>query len=271
MFKTVKKIIKENATNIRRTIEVARIDQKRHYSGSDFGHIWVFVKPLLYICTFYFAIELGFKGSKDIDGLICPYFIWMTAGIIAWFYIRDMITGGANCFRKYKSLMMSMKFPVSTIPVIESFSPLFVHVCMIGVVIVLALIFGVTPSLYWLEVIVYLVLMVAFSVVWSFVAGLITVANKDFLNLLRSIKPAFFWFSGILFDPRVIDSRAVSTFLKCNPITFLVSGYREAFCFHEGLASQRESFLIFFAELFVLCLIAIVLYKRIEKDIPDIV
>lgn len=271
MIKTAKEIIKDNIRNISRTIVMSRIDQKRKYKGSDLGFLWAFVAPMMYICVFYFAIELGFKGSKGVDDLVCPYFIWMSTGIIAWFYIRDMITDGAGCFLKYRALIVQTQYPVKTIPAIVAFSALRIHLLTVAVVLVLALLFGVFPSIYWLELPLFTMLMVMFETLWAFVAGLITVVQRDFLNLLRSIKTAFFWLSGILFDPRNITIPGVQTFFKWNPITFIVSGYRDAICYHKGLASLGNSWLCFLAEMAFLLVLAVLLCRKLEKSLPDIV
>ena len=271
MLKTAKKILTLNIENFFRIMEISKSDQARKYRGSDLGRVWAFVTPMMYICVFYFAIEFGFKGSKDIDDLVCPYFIWMSTGITSWFYIRDMITDGANCFLKHRSLIIETQYPNSTIPLISAVSALRIHLIMIGVVLVLALLFGVHPSVYWLELPVFLALMVLFETLWAYVAGLITVVQRDFFNFLRSIKNAFFWLSGILFDPRNIDVPKIQVFFKWNPITFLTSGYRDAICYHKGLASMGDAWICFFIEMLILLVLTVVLYNKLEKSLPDIV
>lgn len=270
-MRTLKKIVHDNIKYMSQTMDMARINQKRKYRGSDVGFLWSFVTPMMYICVFYFAIELGFKGSKDISDLVCPYFIWMSTGIVAWFYIRDMITEGANCFLKNRYLIVQAQYPIRTIPTIAAFSSLWVHLLTVMVILVLALLFGVRPSIYWLELPVFTVLMVLFETLWAFAAGLITVVQRDFLNLLKSVKTAFFWLSGILFDPRNIDTPGVQTFFKWNPITFIVGGYRDAICYHKGFASMGSAWICFGVETMILLVLTVLLYRKLEKSLPDLV
>ena len=164
MYKCLKEILSDNIRYFRRTLSLAYINQKKNYKGSALGPVWAFIKPVLYICVFYFAISIGFKSAKDIDGVITPYFIWLTTGMISWFYMRDMILGGASCFRKYRFLVTKMNYPVSTIPTIVSMSNLLIHCILMVGVLLLALAFGCAPTVYWIQLPVYMLLMFIFSI-----------------------------------------------------------------------------------------------------------
>ncbi len=239
------------------------------YKTSDLGWFWAIVKPLFYLCIFYFAISIGFRGAKDIQGITCPYFVWLTAGMTPWFYMREMILSGAGCFRKYKFLVTKNAFPVSTIPTVISLSFLYIHFIMLGICVVVCICFGVYPSIYWLQIPIYMLFMVLLGVIWSLGAGLLSVISGDFLDLLKAINPAFFWLSGILFDSRVLDGAEM--FFKLNPITFIAEGYRNAFCFHMWLWEDMRSFGFFMLVLAVMFIVALWLYKRLRRELADII
>ena len=269
MIRAFKEIIKENIGNFSAIVSLAAVNQKRMYKTSDLGWFWALVKPLFYLCIFYIAISIGFRNSKDIDGLLCPYFIWLTAGMVPWFYIRDMILAGAGCFKKYKFLITKHVFPVSNLPTVIALSFLYIHLIMIGICVVLCLCFGVYPSIYWLQVPLFLFFMVVLAVVWNMGAGLLASISGDFMDLLKAINPAFFWFSGILFDSRALEGAGL--FFKLNPITYIVEGYRKAFCFHEWFWEDMESFGWFMLVFAVMLVIALWLYKKLGHVLTDII
>ncbi|MBO5513269.1 MAG: hypothetical protein J5961_01600, partial [Mogibacterium sp.] len=64
MINTLKTIIKENIDNFPRTVELAKVNQKKNFKTSDLGWVWAVVKPLLYIVIFYTAIVLGIRGQR---------------------------------------------------------------------------------------------------------------------------------------------------------------------------------------------------------------
>ena len=108
-MKTFIELVKENIRCRRQMWELAKVHQKKQFRGSDMGLMWAFAKPSMYIIVFYVAIVIGFKSSTDIDGLICPYFVWLAIGMISFFYMRDMILNGANCFKKYGAIVAKAK------------------------------------------------------------------------------------------------------------------------------------------------------------------
>ncbi len=270
MIKAFKEIIRENVKYFYSSLDLAAINQKRMYKTSDLGWFWAFVKPLLYLCIFYFAISIGFKSAKDVDGILTPYFIWLTAGMVPWFYMGAMILSGAGCFRKFKFLIVRSRYPVSVFPTAVALSFLYIHLAMIGICIVLCFCFGVAPSIYWLQIPIYTLLMVLVGIVWSLGTGLLSVISGDFNDLLKAINPAFFWLSGILFNSRGQDVVS-SLFFQLNPITYIVEGYRNAFCYHQWLWEDMESFGLFMLVLLVMLIVAVWLYKKLRKSLPDII
>ncbi|MCF0230572.1 MAG: hypothetical protein HUJ76_12885, partial [Parasporobacterium sp.] len=150
--------VKENIEHRSQLWNLALFHQKKVYRGSDMGLVWAFAKPLMYIVVFYVAISIGFRGSKAIDGLICPYFVWLAIGMIAFFYMRDMILNGASCFRRYDKLVTSTRYPIGTLPTSICVSYLFIHLGMLAIGIIVCIVFGVFPSIYWLQVPFYMLL-----------------------------------------------------------------------------------------------------------------
>ncbi len=269
MIKAFKEIIRENIHNFSGTVALATVNQRRMYRSSDLGWFWALVKPLFYLCIFYFAISIGFRHAKDIDGIICPYFVWLMAGMIPWFYMRDMILGGAGCFRKYKYLVTRSTFPVSTIPSVIAVSFLYIHVIMIGIGFVICICFKTYPSIYWLQIPIYALFMVLLTVIWNMASGLLAVISGDFMDLLKAVNPAFFWLSGILFNSRPLEHAQI--FFKLNPITYIVEGYRNAMCYHIWFWEDMESFGYFILVLAVMAIVAVWLYKKLRRVLPDII
>lgn len=263
-------IIKANIKYRQQTLELAKSNLNKTYRGSDLGFVWAFAKPTMYIFVFYFAITIGFKSSKDIPGLICPYFVWLTIGMIAFFYMRDMVLGGASCFRRYKPIVSKASYPIITIPTSVALSFLFVHVIMMGIGIIISLIFGCYPSIYWLQIPFYSILMVVFSIFWSIATGIFSVIYRDFYNLLQVLNQALFWLSAILFDVNSISSHTAKTVLMFNPITFIVEGYRNAFCRHIWFFQEPEKLGCYMIMMVLMIISSIVMYKKFIKHIPDI-
>ncbi len=267
MLKSLKTIIKENIRYFSGAMALAKVERKKASRTSDLGWFWEIFKPVFYMLMFYGAISIGFKGAKDIDDIICPYFVWLATGMVPWFYMRDRIVGGASCFRKHKQLVTKFQFPTSVIPSIGCYSEVSLHFVILGVGIVICFVFGVYPSIYWLQIPFYFLMMVGMSYVWSLGAGLLASVSGDFLNFLKSINPAFFWLSGILFNSREITH--LDLFFKLNPITYIVEGYRNCFAYHMWFWEDLRYLGFFLLDVLVMLVAALWLYKKLGRKLPD--
>ena len=268
-MRTLIKLIKENIKYRGQMWELAKSHQRKIYRGSDMGLMWAFAKPTMYIFVFYFAITIGFRASKDIPGLICPYFVWLTVGMVSFFYQRDMILNGASCFRKYNHLVNRARYPIGTLPTTVSVSYFLVHLGMMAIAVAVCLLFGCFPSVYWLQVPFYMLLMFVFAVFWSIATGLISVVYKDFYNFLQVINQAIFWLSAILFDVNGLSPSIQKVFLF-NPITYIVEGYRNAFCRHIWFWEEPLKLGCYLIVMAVMILISLFMYKKLRKRIPDV-
>lgn len=267
MIKWFFTIISDNIKCLRPTLTMAAKDIKRAHMKSDLGWFWAIAKPLFYILMFYFAISTGFKNSRDIDGVVCPYFIWLASGIVPWQYISDLLVGGASCFNKYKSIIKSTKYPVSAIPTIPVISKLFIHCIMVVVLMIIAILMGVRPSIYWLQLPIYMALTFCFLYVWVLMTGLMNVMSADILEFIRTIRTAFFWLSGILFNSR----GKKSPFFTFNPIRFIAEGYRNVFAYHVWIWEQKRLLFNFCLVMLIMTFVTFLLYKRMAKRMPEFV
>ena len=260
------RVIKENIEYFPQTLRLAKAELRKLYMTSDFGMFWAIMKPIMYLLMFYVAISTGFKGGKDIDGTVCPYFIWLAAGILQWQFISDLLVGGAHCFNRRKSIVRNIKYPLSTIPMISVVSKFFVYLIMIGLFMIVCILLGVYPSIYWLQMPIYIVLTVIFLYLWVMITSLISIISADILEFIKTIRTAFFWLSGILFN---VKGRK-SPFFTWNPISYLAEGFRNTFAYHIWIWEEKRLLMHFGIVLILMTIVACLLFKRMEKRLPEI-
>ena len=107
-------------------------------------------------------------------------FLWLIAGMIPWYYMRDMITGGAGSIRKYRYLVTKISPPISTIPTFVSLSCLAVHIGLLLIMILIFVGFGYPPTIYYLQLPVYMLMMFAFFTTWGLFSGVLSAISQDF-------------------------------------------------------------------------------------------
>ena len=196
--------------------------------------------------------------------------MWLIAGIVPWFYMGDMISEGTSCIRRYSYLVTKMKYPVSTIPTFVSLANLAINLMLIFIVGIIFIAFGFKPDIYILQLPFYVLLSFIFFTAWGLFASFIGAMSKDFVNLVKSFIIAVFWLSGILWNPEAIASPALKKFLMLNPVTFLVSGFRNCFINKIWFWQQPKRLLYFCIITLILLLAGLWSYKKLRKDIADV-
>lgn len=265
---TVFEIAREHIEWRKQIFKLAKADLIKTYSGAALGWMWAIIKPAVTIFIYWFAFSAGFRSAKGIEGY--PFFLWLLAGIVSWFYISEMVSQGANSMRTYKHLVTKMKFPISTIPTFVSLSKLVVHLILLSIVILIFTFSGRPPSIHIIQLPVYMFLMFVFCTGWCMFASMFGAVSKDFVNLVKAFITALFWLSGIMFNMAKMKSHAVQIFFKLNPISFTVEGYRNCFIHHKWFWQEPKLLGVYLAEMLLMWILAIWAYKNLRKEIPDI-
>lgn len=266
-MRTLKEIIKDHIEYRRQLVQLAKADMKKAYGGV-LGMGWAIIRPAILIFVFWFAFSVGLRKGGDVEGY--PFFLWLIAGMIPWFYMRDMITGGAGSIRRYKYLVTKIKFPVSTIPTFVSMGSLATHAGLVVLMIGIFLLFGYRPTIYYLQIPLYMILMFLFFTAWGLCSGVLSSISRDFLNLVKSLTQALFWMSGILYDANGIGQQWIRNILLFNPVTIVVNGYRNALIYQKWFWEDWQQLVNFAIVYAVMLLLAVWVYRKLKKDIPDV-
>lgn len=265
---TLKTIIKDHIVFRKQIGKLAIADLQKTYRGSALGWAWALIRPLITILVFWFAFSVGLRSGGDVDGY--PFFLWLLAGFVPWFYMQGMIPGGAGCIRSYKFMVTKMKFPIAVIPTFYSLSKLTVNLILTVLMLLIFVAFGYMPDWYWVQIPIYTLMMFVFFTVWGLFAGMISGISKDFQNLVKSVTTAVFWLSGIIYNVQKIDIPWIRAILSYNPITIVASGYRHCMIDKTWFFEDMYSIRCYFIVLFVMIVLAIWAYRKLNKEIRDV-
>ena len=135
---------------------------------------------------------------------------------------------------------------------------------------ILFIAFGFKPDIYWLQIFFYMALTFIFFNIWGLFSGPLAAISKDYANLVKAFVTAIFWLSGIIWNPDTIKNPVIQKILNVNPVTFLVNGYRNCFINKIWFWEQPKRLIYFIAITFILLIIALKTYKKVRKEIPDV-
>jgi teichoic acid transport system permease protein len=273
-WRTLLQIVAEHREFRVQIFQLAAADIVKTYRGSALGWMWAIVKPSVTIFVYWFAFSVGMRAGKPVsstDGTLeFPFFLWLIAGIVPWFYISEMLTQGTKTLKRYSYLVTKIKFPVSTISTFVSLSKLYVHLALLAVVVIIFVLFGYPIDIYFIQLPLYTLLMFVFFTAWSLFAAPLSAVSKDFANVVNSLIMAVFWMSGILWDPNRIDIEWLRKLLLFNPVTFLAYGYRNVFVYKQWFFEDRFALGAFGFVMAVMLVMAVRTYGRLRREIADV-
>jgi teichoic acid transport system permease protein len=265
---TLVDIVKEHVDYRKQIFQLAAVDVIKTYRGSALGWLWAIIKPSFTIFVYWFAFTVGMRAGKGVNGF--PFFLWLLAGIIPWFYISEMLTQGSTNLKRYDYLVTKIRFPVSTISTFVSLSKLYVHLALLMVVVAMFVLWGYPVDIYYLQLPVYVGLMFVFFTLWSLFASLLSAMSKDFANVVSSFVTALFWISGIMWDVNSIKNPILAKILLFNPVTFLATGYRNVFIYKRWFFQDTFALMAFLIMLAGMFGLALYTFHRLRRDIADV-
>jgi teichoic acid transport system permease protein len=265
---TVQHIVVEHSEYRTQIFQLANADVIKTYRGSALGWMWAVIKPTVTIFVYWFAFSFGLRAGQDVNGY--PFFLWLIAGIIPWFYMSEMLTQGSQRLKRYDYLVTKIKFPVSTISTFVSLSKLYVHCALLLVVVTIFVLFGYGIDIYVIQLPLYMGLMFVFFTAWSLFSSPLSAVSQDFANTINSFVTAIFWMSGIMWDVNQIESPLLKKLLWMNPVTFVATGYRNVFIYKRWFFEDTYSLLVFSLMLLGMFALSVFTYGRLRSEIADV-
>ncbi len=149
-------IIIEMIQNRKLIKSLAKNDFRTKFAGSYLGTIWAFVQPVITILLYWFVFDMAIGARASIRGeLPLPYVLWLSAGIVPWFFFSDCISAGTSVLTEYNYLVKKVVFNIDILPVVKVFSSIFVHIFFVVFMLGLFVVYGFLPDLYVLQVVYY--------------------------------------------------------------------------------------------------------------------
>ena len=270
MLKTLATIIKENWEWRSQIWRLSKFEIVKKSRGTLLSWAWFIIKPAMYVFCFWFALEIGLRSARAGATEGVPYILWLASGIIPWFFMSEMISGGCDVLHKFSHLVKKIKFPQSAISTIFTTSHLLIQVMLQVCLIALSLVCGMQFDMYLLQIPIAILVMFFFWTIFSILFSQITAFSKDVANLCKTFSTPLFWLSGVIFNLKAVDIDWIQTIMNYNPVTFFCTIFRDALCdkmwFWEDVTLCSG-----FAVVFVVTLVlALFVYKRLNEEVSDV-
>lgn len=243
-------------------------DFKTKFAGSYFGIIWAFVQPVCTILVFWFVFQLGFR-SQDVGNV--PFALWLTTGLVPWFFFSDAWNGSTNSFIEYGYLVKKVVFKVSILPVIKIISAFFVHIFFVVFLLFMYVCYGIKFDWYVIQLVYYSFCMTALVTVLSFITASLVVFFKDLTQIMNIILQFGMWLTPIMWNIDTMDiPKGVKAIFKLNPMYYIVQGYRDSMIYKCVFYGNIKQTIYFWVLVFIFGFIGINLYRRLKPHFADV-
>lgn len=252
---------------------LSKADFKKRFVGSYFGIVWMFIQPMVTIAIYAFIFgEHGMKNVPPVEGV--SYVIWLTPGLIPWFFFSEVLNSGTNCLQEYHYLVKKMVFGVEALPVIKLISCFMVHICFVIIMMGLYLISkdAPMPMVTWIQILYYSFAASMFALALTYFTSAIQVFFKDMAQIVGICLQFGMWLTPIMYDERLFTNRAawLGTVFKLNPFYYIVAGYRDSMMTGNWFFERPTMTLYFWGVTLVLLFFGLRMFKKMRPHFSDV-
>ncbi len=266
-------VIKELLENKGLTFKLAKNDLKNRFAGSYLGTIWAFVQPVVTILLFWFVFEKGLHaGPQGLrEGIPVPFILWLTAGLVPWFFFQDSVISGTNTLYEYAFLVKKVVFSIGILPAVKVISNLFVHIAFVGIMLIIYIAMGMPPDIYAVQIIYYSFAMFCLALAVVYTTSALCVFFKDLANIVGILMQVLMWSTPIMWNIDAMNPSPVLGFiLRLNPMFYIVQGYRDSMIGGVWFFEKPYLTLYFWVLTLVLFLIGTTVFRRLRVHFADV-
>lgn len=251
--------------------KLAKNDFKKRYAGSYLGAVWAMAQPVVTVVMYYVVFDKIFGSAGPVlpNGKEVPFVLFLTAGLVPWFYFTEALNNGTMALLEYNYLVKKVVFKISILPIIKVIAATFIHLFFVGVLLVVATAYGYYPSVYTLQLLYYSMCLFVFVLALSYTTCAVVVFFKDLAQIINIALQIGMWATPILWDINSIDAKWVQ-FLKLNPLVYIVNGYRSAIYERQWFFQDFFSTMYFWIVTVVLFGIGALVFKRLKVHFADV-
>lgn len=251
--------------------KLAKNDFKKRYAGSYLGIIWAMAQPVVTVLMYWIVFDKVFDTRSQLvaSGLEVPYVLYLTAGLVPWFYFSEAITQGTMALVEYDYLVKKVVFNISILPIIKVIAATFIHVFFVVILLIISIAYGYYPTVYTLQIIYYSACLFLFVLGMSYMTCALVVFIRDLQQVINIALQIGMWATPILWNITMLPDN-IKTLFKLNPLVYIVNGYRSAIYekvwFWEHFYSSTY-FWIFTISMFC---IGTLIFRRMRSHFADV-
>ena len=253
VFKNLYKYRELLKTNVQKEI-------RGKYKNSFLGVLWSFLNPLLQIAVYALVFPLILRNTQE------NYVIFLCCGLIPWTFFATTISRSAFTMVENGNIIKKVYFPREILPIsvvtIEPVNFLISTIIIIGFVIFGGLGISKYIIFYPIVLIAQYLLLIAISLIVSS----ISIYIRDLQHLIGVALQLLFYAAPIVYAPESIPEQ-FKWILYCNPMTYIINGYRSIF--YNQTMIELKPLLILIGCSIIGCIVGYMIFNKLQKGFAE--
>ncbi|ROP20111.1 ABC transporter permease [Vibrio crassostreae] len=247
-------------------ITLLKKDIKDRYLGSYLGVFWLVIQPVISIFIFWFVFQVGFKTASVGEH---PFFLWLVAGILPWFYFSEAFSSASSSVIEQANLIKKISFNSLLLPIVKIINSLFIHVFFLVLFTIIALSYGYNITFEWISLLYYLACLILLTTGVSLITSSLNPFIRDIGQIVGVLVQFGFWLTPIFWNLNTIPERFQKLF-EYNPVYYIVKGYRDVVLDNTPFWSEPQKAILFLCFVIILNVVGLAIFRKLRPHYPDV-
>lgn len=251
--------------------KLARNDFKKRYAGSYLGAVWAMAQPVVTVVMYWIVFDKVFNTRSQMiaSGVEVPYVLFLTAGLVPWFFFQEGVNHGMMAMIEYNYLVKKVVFNISVLPIIKVIGAWFTHIFFVGILVLVSSCYGYYPTVYTIQILYYDLCLFLLVLALGYINCAIVVFFRDLQQIVAILLQIGMWATPILWDIHMVPDQLKPLF-KLNPMVYIVNGFRMSMYSDEWFWEHFYSSAYFWILLLLLFTIGSMMFKKLKVHFADV-
>ena len=194
------------------------------------------------------------------------YVIFLCCGLIPWAFFSTTISRSAFTMVENGNIIKKVYFPREILPISVVTSETVNFLISTIIIIVFVIFGGIGLSKYIMLYPIVLLAQYLLLIAMSLIVSSISIYIRDLQHLIGVALQLLFYAAPIVYTPESIPEQ-FKWILKCNPMTYIISGYRNIF--YNQTMIELKPLLILIGCSVVACVIGYIIFNKLQKGFAE--
>lgn len=234
---------------------------KIKYRRSLLGFFWTILSPLALSLIYYFTFKVVMKIDRP------HYLPFILCGVLPWSFFAQSLNESTESIVTNHGLISKIPVPIQVFPYVVSITNFSTLAISIPVIIILAWISGIVPSLVTLLIIPHFLFLLIISYSIGTILSVVYVYLRDLRHAISLILQVWFYATPIVYDISMIPEK-YSFILYLNPVGYSFVGIQESIL---GNTTHSLTSLLIATTWSAICLFLLrIIYKKFRIGLPEV-